>query len=179
MTNQVTQALTSKQNMLWQIALASATVLGSFALACVFPFAGFAALAALTLSRNAGLGLIFAVWAVNQLVGFFILSFPWDAQAVGHGIAILAATLAGFAVARTVSARGSLVVRSISALVGAFVTYEALLWAYAQIGGGAENFTAQIIGEVALNDSLWFAALLAVRYGIGAVARGTLAQSAR
>jgi hypothetical protein len=108
------------------------------------------------------------VWAANQVVGFFVLSFPWDSQAVGHGVAILAATLAGFGMARFAAAKmgSNPFVRSIAALVWAFVVYEVLLRAYAQFGGGAENFSTQIVGEVALNDTLWFAGLMAVRFAL-------------
>jgi hypothetical protein len=152
----------------WPASLAAGTVLGSFALACIFPFAAFAALAALTMNRRAGLALVASAWAANQFVGFFVLSFPWDAQAVGHGLAILGATLAAFGVARFTAAKmgSNPMVRSITALISAFAVYEILLRAYAQFGGGAENFSAQIIGEIALNDSLWFAGLMALRFAL-------------
>jgi hypothetical protein len=146
--------------------LAVGTVLGSFALACIFPFAAFAALAALTMNRRAGLALVASAWAANQFVGFFVLSFPWDAQAVGHGVAILGATLAAFGVARFTAAKmgSNPFIRSITALVSAFAVYEVLLLAYAQIGGGAENFSADIVGQVALNDALWFTGLMTLRF---------------
>lgn len=152
----------------WPATLGIGTVLGSLALACVFPFAAFAALAALTLDRRMGIALVVAVWAVNQAVGFLLMSFPWDAQAVGHGIAILASTLAGFGVARMVSTRvgNNGLVKGVAALVSAFVIYEVLLRTYAQFGGGAENFSAEIVSGVALNDGLWFAGLMAVRFVI-------------
>jgi hypothetical protein len=156
---------------LWPASLAAGSVLGSWALACVFPFAAFATLAALTMSRRAGLALVASVWAANQAVGFFILSFPWDAQAVGHGIAILGCTLAGFAVARFVAERiriGSSL-RSVAALASAFAIYLTLMWGYAQVGGGAENFTLDINAAVALNDTLWFAGLMALRFVLSAV----------
>jgi hypothetical protein len=164
--------MTTRETIAWPATLATATVLGSFALACVFPFAAFAALAALTLSRRSGAALVAAVWAANQLVGFFLLSFPWDAQAVGHGIAILAATLGGHEAARMAAARtaAALPLRASAALAGAFLVYEALLLAYAQVGGGAENFTARIVGEIALNDALWFAGLIVLRLGIARIA---------
>ncbi|MBK6706640.1 MAG: hypothetical protein IPG54_03820 [Sphingomonadales bacterium] len=154
----------------WPATLAGATILGSLALACVFPFAAIAALAALTLDRRAGIALVGAVWAANQAVGFLLMNFPWDAQAVGHGIAILAATLAGFGVARMVASKieGS-VLRSVAALASAFAVYQVLLRAYAQIGGGAENFSAEIVSGVAINDAMWFVGLLALRWAIGQV----------
>ena len=152
----------------WPASLAAATVLGSFALACVFPFVAFATLAALTMKRRTGLALVASVWAANQLVGFFVMSFPWELQAVGHGIAILASTLAAFYAARFVSARlktGS-PLQYIAPLAVAFSAYLTLMRAYAEFGGGAENFTLQINADVALNDALWFGGLLVLRFAL-------------
>lgn len=155
----------SPRAIAWPSTLSLSTVLGSMALACVFPFAAFATLAALTLSRRAGLALLTAVWAANQAVGFLLLSFPWDGQAVGHGFAILGATLAAHELARlTFAGVGRRpAIGAALALVSAFAGYEALLWAYAQFGGGAENFTAEIVGQIALSDALWFGGLMAAR----------------
>jgi hypothetical protein len=164
----MTNAITNPKTALWPASLATASVLGSWALACVFPFAAFATLAALTMTRRAGLALVAAAWAANQFVGFFVLSFPWDAQAVGHGIAILGCTLAGFAAARFVAGRIAIgsALRSVAALVSAFIVYQVLLRAYAQFGGGAENFSAEIIADVARNDALWFAGLMLLRFAL-------------
>jgi len=150
----------------WPASLAAATIVGSLALACIFPFAAFATLAALTMRPRHGIALVAAVWAANQAVGFFLLSFPWDAQAVGHGIAILAATLAGFGAARLTAAKVGVnaFLRSATALISAFVVYEVLLRGYAQFGGGAENFSAEIVTGVAINDALWFAGLMVLRF---------------
>ncbi len=170
----MTNAITNPRTALWPASLATGSVLGSWALACVFPFAAFATLAALTMNRAAGLALVAAAWAANQFVGFFILSFPWELQAVGHGLAILAATMAGYGAARLVAARipvGS-ALRSVAALASAFVVYQLLLRAYAQFGGGAENFSAEIIAYVARNDALWFAGLMALRFLLSAATGG-------
>lgn len=153
---------------IWPASLASASVLGSWALACVFPFAAIATLAAVTMRPLAGLGLVVAAWLANQFVGFFILSFPWDAQAVGHGISILVSAAAAYGVARLVAGRikiGS-AFRSVAALVAAFAVFQVLLRAYAQFGGGAENFSAEIIADVARNDALWFAGLMLLRFAL-------------
>lgn len=149
----------------WPLSLGLSTVVGSLLLACVFPFASFAALAALTMTPRRGIVLVVAAWAANQAVGFFLMSFPWDAQAVGHGIAILAATLGATVVARAVLSRvrGPMALRAGLALLSAFVVHQVLLRAYASIGGGAENFSAEIIAGVALNDAIWFSGLLALR----------------
>lgn len=149
----------------WPLSLATSTVVGSLLLACVFPFASFAALAALTMAPRRGLMLVTAAWALNQGCGFFLMSFPWEAQAVGHGIAILAATLAATVVARTALTKvsGPVALRAGAALLSAFVVHQILLRAYASVGGGAENFSAEIISGVALNDAIWFTGLLALR----------------
>lgn len=152
----------------WPLSLGASTVVGSLLLACIFPFASFAALAALTMTARRGLMLVAGAWAVNQATGFFLMSFPWDAQAVGHGIAILAATLAATVVARLVAdnIRGVTALRAVAALASAFVVHQLLLRAYASVGGGTENFSAEIISGVALNDALWFTGLLALRFVI-------------
>lgn len=152
----------------WPLSLGASTVAGSLLLACVFPFASFAALAALTMTPRRGFMLVTAAWAVNQATGFFLMSFPWDAQAVGHGIAILAATLAATVVARLVAdnVRSVTALRAVAALTSAFVVHQILLRAYASVGGGAENFSAEIISGVALNDAMWFTGLLALRFVI-------------
>ena len=153
---------------IWPLSLGAGTVVGSLMLACIFPFASFAALAALTLTPRRGLMLVTAAWAVNQATGFFLMSFPWDTQAVGHGIAILTATLVATVVARLVAdnIRGTSALRAVAALVSAFLAHQVLLRAYASVGGGAENFSAEIISSVALNDALWFTGLLALRFSI-------------
>lgn len=167
----MTTAISNPRTMLWPASLATASVLGSWALACVFPFAAFATLAALTMNRRAGLALVAAAWAANQFVGFFILSFPWEAQAVGHGLAILGCTVAAYLAARFVAGRIAIgsSLRSVASLASAFVVYLALMRAYAQFGGGVENFTLEINAAVALNDALWFAGLMTLRFILSAV----------
>jgi hypothetical protein len=150
---------------IWPLSLGASTVVGSLLLACIFPFAAFAALAALTMTPRRGFFLVTAAWMINQATGFFLMSFPWDAQAVGHGIAILAATLAATLVARLSldKLRGPAGVRAAAALASAFVVHQILLRAYASVGGGAENFSADIIAAVAVNDVMWFAGLMLLR----------------
>ncbi len=153
--------------LVWPLLLAAASVVGSYGLACVFPFSAIAALAVVTMDRRSAVLMVISAWFANQFVGFFILSFPWDAQAVGHGIAILAATLAAYALARLVAYRvgPSLLAKSCAALPVAFIVYEVLLLGYAQIGGGADNFTSDIVLDIARNDAIWFAGLMAVHFG--------------
>jgi hypothetical protein len=167
MTNMTSSKLNAGQAV-WPLSLGASTVVGSLMLACVFPFASFAALAALTMAPRRGLMLVTGAWAVNQATGFFLMSFPWDAQAVGHGIAILAATLAATVIARLVAGKmqGATALRAVAALTSAFIVHQILLRAYASVGGGAENFSGEIVSGVALNDAMWFTGLLALRYVI-------------
>ena len=160
--------LLNPKTAVWPATLAGTSVLGSFALACVFPFAAFAALAATTMRLRTGLALVTSVWAANQAVGFFVLSFPWDAQAVGHGISILAASLIAFGAARLTGGKiaGNTALRGCVALVSAFIVFQILLRAYAQFGGGAENFSFEIIRDVAINDVLWSAGLMAAHFAL-------------
>jgi hypothetical protein len=155
----------------WPATLAGASVMGSYALACVFPFAAFAALAATTMRFRTGLALVASAWAANQAIGFFVLSFPWDTQAVGHGLAILAASLIAFGAARMTGGKivGNRVLRGSVALVSAFIVFQILLRTYAQFGGGAENFSFEIIRDVAINDVLWFAGLMAAHFALNRV----------
>jgi hypothetical protein len=85
---------------------------------------------------------------------------------VGHGIAILAATIASFGAARFTAAKmgDNAVLGGVTALVSAFVVYQLLLRGYAQFGGGAENFSTEIVTGVAINDALWFVGLIALRF---------------
>ena len=73
---------TANPSTLWAVALGLTAALGSYGLACVFPFAALAALAAVTLPTRHAAILIGATWVVNQLVGFTLLPYPHDGQAV-------------------------------------------------------------------------------------------------
>ncbi len=61
---------------------------------CAVPFAAFGAVAAMTLPRRDALLLTVALWLVNQIVGFAVLHYPWDAMtltwgAIFAGVAVL------------------------------------------------------------------------------------------
>ena len=68
MTNAMTGPAT--QTLMWSAVLGLTAALGSYGLACVFPFAALAALAAVTLPTRQAMGLLGAMWLVNQLIGF-------------------------------------------------------------------------------------------------------------
>jgi hypothetical protein len=162
-----TKTILSSDNI-WPASLGGSTVFGCLLLACIFPFAAFAALAALTMKPRSAIATLLAVWGVNQAIGFFVLSFPWDGQALGHGIAILAAMMLAYAAAKTALRyiKGNGIISAAAALAAAFAVQQLALRAYASFGGGAENFSTEIITAVGVENLFWFAGLLALRYMI-------------
>jgi hypothetical protein len=159
------------KEMIWPASLGISTILGCLLLACIFPFAAFATLAALTMKPRNAMLLLTGVWGINQAIGFFILSFPWDAQALGHGIAILVAMMLAYAAATSVlpftkSKSVPMMLSVPLALAAAFAIQQLALRAYAGFGGGAENFSAEIITAVGVENLFWFAGLLALRFFI-------------
>lgn len=155
------QSLSGTARLLWPILLSLSAFLGSWATACIFPFAGFAAVSALTTDLRRGLAAVLGVWAINQAVGYGLLDYPGDANTLAWGVAIGAGAVAGFFAAR-MAARlpGALV----AAPVAAFAAYELLLFAVAHAIGGLETFSADIVLQIARNDALWFAGLMALRF---------------
>ncbi|MEO9633298.1 MAG: hypothetical protein ABJF89_14700 [Parasphingorhabdus sp.] len=157
---QLLQPSSQVQNV-WAGVLATSSVLGSLALACMFPFAAIATLLAATLSFRKAAAWMGGVWFANQLVGYLILGYPQTANSFGHGLAIGATAMATLFVAKTVlnmrSDRGLLTL--LLTFAAAFVAYEALLLGAAFVLGGVENFAPAIVWLVAQNDILWFAGL--------------------
>ena len=144
---------TQPNPLLWSAILATAASFGSYFFACVFPFAAAATVAALTLSRGQAMGLVTAVWAVNQFVGFAFLHYPLESWALG--VSILAGGLAGVYAASLLTA--PLVgLRSIGALAAAFVAYEAVTGAAAVFLGGLDGYAPNFVIGVAFNDLGWF-----------------------
>ena len=60
---------------LWPGLLVTSATLGSWALACVMPFAALALVAAATLSPRHALLATAAAWLVNQAVGYLVLDY--------------------------------------------------------------------------------------------------------
>lgn len=142
----------------WSALLAATTLTGTVVIGCMMPFAAIAAIAALALPRRAGLIAIAACWLGNQVIGFGLLGYPWDAPTFGAGLSLLGASLLGFVTAGRMADRPG-AGRAIAAFAAAFIAYEAALFAYALAFGEAAMFAPGIVGLIALNDGLWFAAL--------------------
>ncbi|ASK87583.1 hypothetical protein [Sphingorhabdus sp. SMR4y] len=157
---QLSQSSSSVQNI-WAGVLATSSVLGSLALACIFPFAAIATLLAASLPFRKAAAWMGAVWFANQLVGYLLLGYPQTANSFGHGLAMGATALAALFVAKTVlDIRSDRSLLSLGlAFAAAFATYQALLLVAATFLGGVQNFMPSIVWMVAQNDMLWFAGL--------------------
>jgi hypothetical protein len=148
---------------LWPFLLVVVSAVATVGFACVTPFAAFAVAAAYVLPARPALLAIAAVWLANQAVGFAFMDYPWTAESIGWGIAIGAAALAATATASFVfdRATGLGIVATLGvALVAAFCVYEVLLLICTPVLGSLEAFTPSIVGQFALLNLAWAAALI-------------------
>jgi hypothetical protein len=150
---------TATAALVWTAILGTSAIFGSYFLACVFPFAAIATIAALTLNVRRGVALVVATWFANQVVGFALMHYPQTLDTAALGVSLGLGALAAYIVAHVVLRRGSSVVRTVAALGAAFIAYQLVIYAGALGFGGADNFSPAIIAGVALNDAIWFAGL--------------------
>ena len=155
--------MTERPTLLWSAILGLTAIVGGYGFACVFPFAAIAALAAVTLDTKRAAMLVAAVWAANQIVGFTLMNYPLDAQAFVWSGFILVAAMAALGAAVAVGSRELLSVRTLGALAAAIAAYQAVMFVGAFALDGFESSTATIVAQVALNDCIWLAGLVAVR----------------
>jgi hypothetical protein len=133
---------------------------------CITPFAAFAVIAAITLSRRDAVILAVALWLTNQAVGFGVLNYPWTASTFAWGVAIGAAAViatltAHWAVGRL--AAFHILARAAAGLVAAFVFYEVALYAVAvSMLGGTEAFAPAIVGQVLFANAVTLVGLVAL-----------------
>lgn len=155
--------------LLWAATLGLTAALGSYGLACVFPFAALAALAVVTLPTRHAATLLGATWLVNQLVGFTLLAYPHDGQAAAWGAIIGVAAFAGLGAAKVAFGRETRLIsaRSIMALAASIIAYQLVMFAGAFAMDGFESSTPAIVADVARNDMLWFAGLAGLRLALG------------
>ena len=88
----------------WLWILASVTLVGSLAAACMMPFAALGAIAAATLPGRKAFQAVLAAWVFNQAVGFVWLGFPHTAEAAAQGVTLALASLSALLVARAAGA---------------------------------------------------------------------------
>ena len=157
--------------LIWSTVLGLTAALGSYGLACVFPFAALAALASITVSARQGVALMGAVWAVNQIIGFTLLTYPDDGQAVVWGMMIGVAAFASLGAAKAAFGRETRLVsaNTVAALGASIVAYQAVMFVGAYEMNGFESSTPQIVAAVARNDVLWFVGLASLRVALETV----------
>jgi hypothetical protein len=168
----------TRSDRLWIPVLMIAAILGSFALACATPFAAFATMLALTLPMRRGLVLIGAAWALNQIIGYGALGYPWTINSLVWGAAIGLGALAATALAYRVAPRLAalpLPARAALLLAAAFAAFELILVVVGSALGETTSFSLAIVAEIATINALWLVALLIVEALLGAVGRRALA----
>jgi hypothetical protein len=140
----------------------SGTCLSPF-FACVTPFAALATLAALKLNRRDAIAVVALVWLANQAIGYGFLGYPWTWDSMAWGVAIGVSSCLAIMAARGLSARnpGSLAVSL--PFVAAFTAFELGLYLAGLVLPGSEGaFSASVVGQVFLVNTIGFCALLAV-----------------
>jgi hypothetical protein len=137
---------------LWFALLVAAAIAFSLGFACAMPFVAFGAYAAWALPRRDAVLLIGAIWLANQIVGFAVLGYPWDANTLAWCAALGGVAVAATLVARAAAAAGASTGRigaACAAFLAAFIVYEVALFAVAAtLLGGVEDFTPSIIGRI-------------------------------
>jgi hypothetical protein len=147
---------------LWLALLIAASIAFMLGFACTLPFAAFGAVAAMTLPRPDALLLSVAVWLVNQVIGFTVLDYPWDASTLTWG-----AALGGVAVLSTVAALAAIRERRLigawlAGFATAFVAYEGGLYLVSALWlSGTENFARAIVLRILAINAAAFVVFLA------------------
>src|SRR5579875_613292 len=158
------------RNCLWPALLAIVAAGGSWALACITPFAAFAAILAASERRATALATIGLIWLANQAVGMMLLGYPLDPHSLGWGVAIGgAALLATGAASSVAAARMPAWLRLPLAFIAAFAAYEGSLALVAAVTGELAAFAPATVAQLLALDAAWFAALVAIRQALALV----------
>jgi hypothetical protein len=161
-------------SFIWGTILMLAVVAGSFMLSCVAPLCALAVALAATLGLRTSLVIMTFVWLVNQAVGFTLFHFPRTANSalwgLAIGIAAVLITMVARAMMRSTSSWNALL-RLIVALAVTFAAYELLLWAAAFVLGGRDMFSVAILMQVALVNTAWLGAIIALNEIVAALCK--------
>ena len=143
---------------LWLGLLVVAGAALTTAFACITPFAAFAVIGAISLSRWNAACLTVVLWLANQAVGYGVLHYPWNAKSLAWGVTIGAAAVIGTVAAHwTLGRVRSLItpMQALAAFVAAFGVYQLTLYVVAvSLLGGTGAFVPQIIGQVLLVNAV-------------------------
>jgi hypothetical protein len=132
--------------LLWLGLLVVASVAFSLGFACAVPLAAFGAIAAVTLRVGPAVGLMGAVWLVNQVVGFSLLGYPLTGEAFVWGGILGGVGLLATLAPRVVVGRLAPVAALVVGFGVAFLVYEGGLYVVsATVMGGAEIYTAPVV----------------------------------
>jgi hypothetical protein len=162
MSSRAVSSQAAWRHHVWLALLVVAISAFSFVAACATPFAAFAAVAALTLSRGDAFRITVALWLADQIVGYAIHGYPRTPETFAWGAAIGAAALLATWTARwmVIRLQAAPLTRALSALLAAFAVYEAALLAVALSGLGAtESFTLGIVTRILAVNAVAFVGL--------------------
>jgi hypothetical protein len=161
---------TSGRRSLWLGLLIAASVAFTLGFACAVPFAAFGAIAAMTLQRRDALLLILGVWAVNQVIGFTVLHYPWDGTTMTWGVVLGAVALLCTAAARLAVRGHGPVVTSLTSFAAAFLVYEGGLYVVSAVWlGGTEDFATAIVLRILAINAAAFAGFMAAAFLLAAM----------
>jgi hypothetical protein len=147
---------------LWLALLVAGSLVFTLGIACAMPFAAFGAIAAMTLPRRDALLLTLALWLINQIVGFAVLHYPWDAMTLTWGAILAAVAVLSTVAAQATIRRQALLTTAIASFAAAFAVYEGGLYLVsATVMGGTEDFAPAIVWEILGINAAAFAGLLA------------------
>lgn len=108
--------------------------------------------------------IVAAAWLVNQGIGFGLLHYPIDTNAIIWGLVIGVAALAATATSTLVlraTRMASAPVALGAAFIGSYAAYELVLFAATPFLGGAGDFTLVIVGHLGLLSAVWTIGLVA------------------
>jgi hypothetical protein len=149
---------------LWPALLVITSAGTSLIFACAVPFAALAVVAASTLPLRRALLTIAAAWLANQTLGYGALGYPWSMASLSWGIALGATALVSTGTAA--AARLAAPRQAVLAFAAALASYEVCLYLVSFIlGGGEEAFASAMVARIALLNTIWAIALMALYEG--------------
>ena len=160
------------RHWLWLGSLLAASLGFTLGFACAVPFAAFGAVAALTLGRRDAILITIALWLLNQIIGFTVLHYPWDAMTLAWGAILGVVALLSTATAlAAVGGRRVSLVAALTSVVAAFAVYEGSLYLVSALAmGGTEDFAAATVLQILEINAAAFAGLLAIGWLIAKAA---------
>jgi hypothetical protein len=153
------------KDAIWVMIVTLSSIAFSFAFACVTPFAALGALAGTQMKQRPGLALVVAAWTSNQLIGYFLLSYPRTWDSFGWGAAIgIAALLTTIAARRAATIAHYPLAAALFAFATAFAVYEgALFAATAILPASAAAFSLPIVARILTINLSAFVGLLVIQ----------------